>query len=143
MKIKVRMIGSKMDSSNILVSNKALQLGTTIYIEKFPEIRDVGILTVIEGVIESENLFQIAVKDSTGKLLGRGNKFRAKIISQETNEAIVIYNINQAAFSNKDDFYIIELWNNENIIDTFELKAKNNIYNIYKNIDERGTISFI
>lgn len=143
MRVKMRMIGSKMDSSNVLIDTKALQLGTAVYVEKFPETRDIGILTLIEGVNENENLFQISVKDSTGNLLGRGNKFRSKIMSQKTDETVVIYNINQVTFYNKNDFYIIELWNNEDIIDTFELRAENNIYNIYKNVDDRGTISLL
>ena len=44
-------------------------------------------------------------------------------------------------FENKFDFYTVELWNEEKIIDKFELKAETNIYNIYSNMNESGTMS--
>lgn len=143
MKVKVRMIGDKLDSNTMLVDAGKLQLGTKVYTQRFPLTKDVGIFTVIEGMEESKNIFQIAVKDSNGELLGRGNVFRMKILSKETGEGVLIYNINKAHFKNRDSFYIIELWNGENLIDSFNLGADSDIYNIYSNLDEKGTISLL
>lgn len=141
MKVKVRMIGNKMDGSKMLVDTSDLQFGTAVYVEKFPTTKDVGFLTILEGLKEDNNIFNIAVKNSEGKLLGTGAKFKSKIISKETGEAAIIYNITQVTFENRFDFYTVELWNEEKIIDKFELKAETNIYNIYSNMNESGTIS--
>lgn len=143
MKIKVRMLGNKMDSSLMLMNNSSLQLGTSIYVEKLPVTIDVGVLNILENMNKEKNLFQVVVKDSAGSLLGKSDNFRSKIISRETGEAILIYNINKAFFNNKQDFYTIELWNEEEIVDSFEIKVKNNIYDIYDNMDDKGLISLV
>lgn len=141
MKVKVRMMGNKMDGSKMLVDTSNLQFGTAIYTEKFPVTKDIGFFTIIEDLEEDNNIFNIAIKNSEGKLLGKGSKFKSKIISKETGEAAIIYNITQVTFENKFDFYTVELWNEEKIIDKFELKAETNIYNIYSNMNESGTMS--
>lgn len=143
MKIKVRMIGDKLDSNTMLVDAGKLQLGTKVYTQRFPLTKDVGILTIIEGMKESKNIFQIVVKDSKGELLGKGNIFRMKILSKETGEGVLVYNINKAHFENRDSFYMIELWSGDELIDSFNLGADSDIYNIYTNLDERGTISLL
>lgn len=140
MNIKLRMIGNKMDSSKILFNLEKMQLGTRLLVEKFPITRDIGILTVINSFNELENEFQIVVKDSHGKELGKGEVFRLRIMTRE-KEAIIIYNINKAYFEKKEDFYTIELLNKGNIIDRFDLSCETNIYNIYNNLDDKGTIN--
>lgn len=143
MKIKMRMIGDKLDSNTLLIDAAKLQLGTKVYTKQFPFTKDVGVLTLIEGLKEEENNFQITVKDSNGELLGKGGLFRAKIKNKASDEAIVIYNINKAYFECRDDFYIIELWSNGKMIDNFELGADADIYRIYENLDEKGSISLL
>lgn len=143
MKVKVRMIGDKLDSNTMLIDASKLQLGTKVYTSKFPLTKDVGILTVIEGMNEKDNSFQISVKDSKGELLGKGKVFRIRVLSKETGEGLMVYNINKAHFENRDSYYIIELWNKDTLLDSFELGAESNIYNIYSNLDEKGSISLL
>lgn len=140
MNIKLRMIGNKIDSSKILFNLEQMQLGTKVFIEKFPITKDIGILTIINNFNELENEFQIVVKDSQGKELGKGEVFRLKIMTKE-KEAIIIYNINSAYFEKREDFYTIELLNRGNIIDSFDLSCETNMYNIYNNLDDKGTIN--
>mgnify|MGYP000031410342 CR=1 FL=1 len=143
MNIKMRMIGDKVDSNTLLIDANKLQLGTKVYTKKFPFTKDVGVLTVIEGLREERNSFQIAVKSSQGELLGKGGVFRAKIKNRASDEAIVVYNINKAYFENRNDFYIIELWSNDQMLDSFELGADADIYKIYEILDEKGSISLL
>lgn len=143
MKVKVRMLGNKMDGSLMLMNNSNLQLGTAVYVDKFPAVKDIGILTILENFNKEKNIFQVTVKNSIGKVLGKTNKFRSKIISKETGEAALIYNINQVEFNDKMDFYTIELWNEEVMVDSFNMGVKNNIYDIYDNMDEKGMISLL
>lgn len=143
MKVKLRMMGNKTDGSKMLMNISDLQFGTAIYVEKFPVTKDIGFLTVLEDLDVEKNIFHISIKNSVGELLGVGAKFRSKIISKETGEVAIIYNITQVTFENRLDFYTVELWNNEEIIDTFKLKAESDIYNIYNNMNESGTLSLL
>lgn len=139
MNIKLRMIGNRLDSGEMLFNLEKMQIGTKILIEKFPIKRDIGVLTIIENFDEKKNEFQICVKDSQGKELGRGDLFRSRVLSSD-KEGIIVYNINSAYFEKKDDFYTIELFNKEKILDKYSISCDTNIYNIYQNLDDRGTI---
>ncbi|WP_130891782.1 hypothetical protein LIY46_00040 [Fusobacterium varium] len=143
MNVKLRMIGDKLDARYILVNAAKLQLGTTIYTEKFPITKDIGILTILDNFSENKNKFQICVKSSDGTVIGKGEIFRSKVVLKGQQEGIIIYNINNAYFENRNNFYVVELWNENNLLDTFELRCESNIYNIYENLDEKGTISLI
>lgn len=143
MRVKLRMVGGKLNSGNILVNGERLQLGTTVYVDKFPVTKDIGILTILENFDEKINEFQICVKNSDNKELGRGEVFRSKVVLKNKGEGIIIYNVNKAYFENKNDFYIIELWNKDKIIDKFSLNCDSDIYNIYENLEEKGTISLL
>ncbi|STO31737.1 Uncharacterised protein [Fusobacterium necrogenes] len=140
MNIKVRILSDKLDSSSLLIETKNLQLGTKVYTSQFPFTKDVGVLTIISDLDEKNNNFQLVVKDSQGNLLGKGNKFRAKIKSKESKDGILIYNINNAYFENDHSSYLIEVWNEDKLIDNFTLGASISIYNIYDNLDDRGVI---
>ncbi len=140
MKVKLRLIGDKLNSDELLISAKNLQLGTDIYVEKFPITKDVGVMTILESFEEKENRFQVVIRDKENKELGRGNIFKLKIMTKE-KEAIIIYNINKAYFEKKIDFYKVELLSGESVIDSYKLGCETEIYNIYSNLAPKGTIS--
>lgn len=141
MKIKLRLVGDKIDSTKKLLSVNNLQLGNKIWIPKFPVTKDVGILIVIQDFDISNNKFQVCVKNEKEEILGRGEVFRSRIVSK-SKEGILTYNINKAYFENRESFYIIELWSGNKLLDIFHLYAEVEIYNIYENLDEKGTVSF-
>lgn len=143
MKVKVRFLADKLDATKTLLDTKHLQLGTTVYTKKFPLNKDIGVLTIIEGMTEDRNEFQICVKNSQEEVLGRGEVFRGRLLTKKNSEGIIIYNVNNAYFENKMDFYIIELWNGAECIDKFELNASVDIYDVYENLDEKGMISLV
>lgn len=141
MKVKLRLIGDKIDSTKILLSGNNLQLGDKVWIPKFPATKDVGVLVVVDEFDVNNNKFQICVKNEKEEVLGRGEVFRSKILSK-SNEGILAYNVNKAYFENRERVYIVELWNGNKLLDTLHLSAEAEIYNIYENLDEKGRISF-
>ena len=140
MRVKARLIGDKMNSEDMLISGNNLQLTTRVYSEKLPFTKDIGILTILENFNEEDNNFQIIIKNPKEEELGRGNIFRLKIVTKE-REAILIYNVNKAYFEKKDDFYVVELWNKNNLLDTYNLGCEVEIHNIYNNMLPKGVIS--
>lgn len=142
MKIKVRLIGEQINSEETLISGKNLQLTTNIYSENLPVTKNIGVITILDDFDELKNTFQVVVKNSKDEELGKGKIFRLKIMTKE-REAILIYNINGAYFEKKSDFYIVELWNEKCILDSYTLKCETEIHNIYSNLLFKGTISLI
>lgn len=142
MKVKVRLIGNQINSDDILISGKNLQLTTSIYSESLPATKDIGVITILDNFSEAKNIFQVIIKNSKNEELGRGDIFRLKIMTKE-REAILVYNINGAYFEKKGDFYIVELWNEDNILDRYNLECETEIHNIYSNLLPKGTISLI
>lgn len=140
MKVKVRLIGDKINSEDMLISANNLQLTTKVFSEKLPVTKDVGVMTILEDFSEKDNSFQVVIKNSKDEELGRGNIFRLKIMTEE-REAILIYNVNKAYFEKKGDFYTVELWNKDKILDKYDLGCEVEIHNIYNNMLPKGVIS--
>ena len=141
MKVKLRLIGGKVDSSALLVNLENGQLGNKVLVKEYPVTEDVGIVTFLENFKVEENEFQICVKNLNDEILGKGNVFRGKIMSLD-GIGVVLYNVNKAYFENRESGYIIELFNKNKQIDRFILQSDTNIYNIYNNLEERGVIEF-
>lgn len=141
MKVKLRLIGDKIDSSKILISANNLQMGNKILVERFPATKDVGILTILDEFDGKNNKFQLCVKNGKNEVLGRGEIFRSKIL-YKSEEGMIAYNVNKAYFENRESFYIVELWNDKTLLDSFNLFAETEIYNTYENLEEKGRISF-
>lgn len=141
MKVKLRLIGGKVDSSALLLNLENGQLGSKILVTEYPVTQDVGVVTFLEEFKLEENEFQICVKSLDNKVLGKGSVFRSKIMLSE-EEGVILYNINKAYFENRESGYIIELFNKNKQIDRFILQSDTNIYNMYNNLEEKGVIEF-
>lgn len=141
MKVKLRMIGGKVDSTSTLMNMENMQLGEKILVDNYPVTKDIGIITILEDFNIDENEFQIHVKNLKEELLGKGNVFKLKIMTEE-NIGAVLYNVNKATFENRESGYIVELHNKEKVIDKIKIMSDTNIYNIYENLDDRGSIEF-
>ena len=142
MKIKARMMGDRMNINNMLLSPTNLQLTTKVYCKQFPVKKSVGIMTILDDFEEKDNCFHVVLKNSKEQELGRGSKFRTHYLTLE-REGIVIYNVNDITFESKDDFYIVELWNEDEILDRYKLECCAEIYDVYMNLLPKGRVSLI
>ena len=141
MKVKLRLIGGKVDSSALLLNLENGQLGNKVLISEYPITQDVGVVTFLEDFKLEENEFQICVKSLENKILGKGSIFRSKIMSLD-GVGVILYNINKAYFESRESGYIIELFSKNKQIDRFVLQSDTNVYNMYNNLEEKGVIEF-
>lgn len=139
MQVKARLFGNPIDINSILINTTNLQLTSTIYVEKLPLKKDVGVMTIIENFEETRNYFNLVIKNIEDKVLVTAPPFRGRISTKE-KEAILIYNIIQIPFETTEDKFKIELWNENVLIDSFILGCCTEINDIYSNLLPKGKV---
>lgn len=137
MKVRFKMVGDKINTESMLSNLNKMVSGTTAYVESYPVKKDFGIFNVIDEVSLNNNNFQIIVKNKEEVVLGKGEPFRSKTL-QADGTVILGYNINQAYFNHKEDFYIVELYVKGILVDKYELRTTDDIYDIYDNQNPSG-----
>lgn len=140
MKVIENFISEQVDTENKYPVLYKFHLGSSFYSNTFPIEKNIGFTTIIGDFNKENNKFNIIIKNKENIEIAKGNEFKCKLVN-ENNNGILLYNVNGAYFQNENSYYLIELWNEENLLKTFKLKGENCIYKIYQNLDSSGTIN--
>lgn len=140
MKVIENFISEQVDTENKYPTLDKIHLGSSFYSNIFPIEKNIGFTTIIGDFNKENNKFNIIIKNKENIEIAKGNEFKCKLVN-ENNNGILLYNLNGAYFQNENSYYLIELWNEDNLLKTFKLKGENCIYKIYQNLDSSGTIN--
>ncbi len=142
MKLKIRILSNELNNQLKKPNITGMLLGTTVIVTEYPQSLNIGVLTIFEDYNKEKNEFQVRVKKFENEEIGCGSLFKSLIISKN-RETIIQYNIRELIFKEPNTCYIIELFNEGELIDRFKIESTLDMGTIYENTSISGIIDLI